>query len=60
MSDYEYNINKQINKKPVKYFGNSHLSTPLPQTDPCCGGVSQDMPTNWLLGISLKPKKERK
>lgn len=41
---------------PVKYFGNSHLSPPLPQADSCGGGVGQDVSTNWLLGISLKPK----
>lgn len=41
---------------PIEYFGNPHLSTALPQADPCGGGMSQDMSTNWFLGISLKPK----
>lgn len=41
---------------PVKYLGNSHLPTPLPQADACGGSVGQDVPTNWLLGISLKPE----
>lgn len=48
---------KKENKKqrlPVKYFGNPHLSTSLPQTDSCGGGVGQDVPTNRLLRISLK------
>lgn len=47
-------INKNC-QQPVKYFGNSHLCTPLPQADTGGGGVGQDMPTNGLLGISLKP-----
>jgi len=41
---------------PVEYFGDSHLRAAFPQADPCGGGVGQDMPTDWLLGISLKTK----
>lgn len=45
---------------PVKYFCNSHLSAALPQTDPGGGGMSQDVSTNRLLGISLKPEMRKR
>lgn len=44
----------KVNPLPIIYFCYADFAPSFPEADSRGGGVSKDIPTYWLLGVSLE------